>query len=241
MKSLPLNLLRKSILIAACGLSAATSYASEWKGNAELGFVSTSGNTDNQTINAGLALGTTRGKIDWGIKLAVLGNSQSGVTSAEKYHFGTTAQYNINERLFSRFAAAYDDDRFNGYDYQVYSTADLGYKVITEESHQLDVSAGVGYQNNEFIDTALDAQSYAIFVVGEKFDWAISENAKLFQSFSYQSGSENSTLLFDVGITANLINSLALKVAYGLKYTEEVPIGFENTDTQTTLSFVYDF
>ena len=147
------------------------STAAEWDGSAELGFVSTAGNSDSETLNAGLKL--TSKWSDWEntAVFSYLSSSQSQTTSAERFLLTNSIAYNINSRSFTSIYASYEDDRFSGFDSQLASTANYGYRVLIGEPYQLEIKAGLGYRLNEFSNDATPEESYLIFRFAEKFDW----------------------------------------------------------------------
>jgi putative salt-induced outer membrane protein len=97
-------------------------------GNAALGYLATSGNTESSNANASFRLGWDRRgswRHEWNA-LAVSARTD-GVTTAEAYAAGYQAQRDFSKSNYLFAAGDWRQDRFSGYDRQVAQT--VGYDV----------------------------------------------------------------------------------------------------------------
>ena len=119
-----------------------------WKGDTELGFVLTDGNTETRTVNGKLDLTDDGTKWRNNIHVEALNTSEAESTSAEKYLASLKTDYKFSGSDFVFTTTSYEDDRFNasGYDYQVTMAAGYGRTVIKSELHTLDLEVGPGYR-----------------------------------------------------------------------------------------------
>lgn len=242
------NLLALSISMLAVASASAGDLG--WKGNTELGFVSTSGNTETETLNAKVKVGKeTQGWKHEGT-LAALGTSDNDGTTAERYSAGFKSDKKINDRSYWYGLLAYDDDRFSSFDYQASAGVGYGYKVIKSEGMNLDFEVGPGYRLNAFdevraADGSLITDNYeeeeATLRVGEKFDWQFSDSAKLEQYLVALGGDKNVTTTAGLFVTSALAESLSLKVGAEYKHDKVVSAGFDSVDTVTSATVVYSF
>ncbi|MBT8105294.1 MAG: DUF481 domain-containing protein, partial [Woeseiaceae bacterium] len=73
---------------------------SPWSGKATLGYLATSGNTENSTLNSGFALGYKVG--DWAhlFEAAAVNAAENEVTIAEAYNVGWKSERNLTDADF---------------------------------------------------------------------------------------------------------------------------------------------
>ena len=208
-----------------------------WKGGAELGFVSTDGNSKTKTVNAKLDI--KKSWSDWAdnFKLGALNSKQEGIRSAEKYTAFNKLQYSFNEHDYVFWDVDYQKDRFSGFEYQAGSTFGYGRQLIKNDNHDWDVEIGPGYRVSEL--ESGDKQEDAVVKAATHYEWKISETAKFNQLLSHEEGDDNSITLSESGLTTQINGKLAMKVSYKVKYQDKVPLGFERTDTETAVTLVY--
>jgi len=235
-------MLRKNALIVALLAAPMTAMAAEpsWDGAAELGTIFTSGNTDTQSINANFMAKRTGVVWDTTIKLEALTSKEDGETSKEKY--GALAQFdrNFSERSYMAIVAQQDRARFSGYEYQSTVSINYGYRVIKNDSMELDVEVGPGYRRDKLQGTD-EIQEEAIGRLAIGYDWQIREGVSFIENFTAEVGSDNAIYKSETGLQSQLSGSLASKLTYKVKHVDEVPEGTENTDTEFGVTLVYSF
>lgn len=234
--------MKKTLLVAAtsAALISPLALAAEWKGSSELGILMQRGNSESDTMNGKLNI--TRDSQPWRSSFRLEGSNTSSADkrTAEKYLAETKTDYKLSERSYVFNQIQYEDDRFSGYDYQASITFGYGNQVIKSEGMNLFLEIGPGYRVSE-LESSGDKVEEAVARFGERFDMALSKTAKLEQSLVVLSGDELTTTEFKISVTSNLTKSFALKVAYGLKYSDTVPSDKKHADEQTSVSLVYSF
>src|SRR5690554_6930298 len=120
-------LIRKP-LVVACMALAPMVHAQEsenWKGEAELGVLVTSGNSEETKVNGRLGLihetGTWRNSGDFSSKYT----EAEDETTAEEYKAALEADYKFDDQQYWFVRGSWEDDRFSGYDFE--STLTTGY------------------------------------------------------------------------------------------------------------------
>jgi len=220
------------------------------KGEAELGFVSTSGNSETENINAKLKLLKETNTWRHEANITALSSSSedqdSGETSttAEKYTADIKSDRKLSERSYIYSLATYEDDRFTGFDYQATAGVGYGYEVLADQTKTLALEIGPGYRYNAVAGG--EDEDEATLRVGEKFDWQFSDTAKLKQYVIVEGGEENIITNFGVSVESALTGTLALKIGVDAKYTDEVPTDSngdkrDHMDTETYASVIYSF
>jgi putative salt-induced outer membrane protein YdiY len=115
-------LLRRTTLLAAV-VAAPLTMAREgnYEGEAELGMLITSGNSEETSINSRLA-GKYEGAV-WRNTASFRSAYSEGKdeTTAEKYRVDAEGNYKFGAHQYWFLRGSYDDDRFSGYEYDVFT------------------------------------------------------------------------------------------------------------------------
>ena len=242
----------KSGLLVSALLAASAQAADEpkvWTTAAELGAITTSGNTSGTSVT---------GKIDakqeltsWSNeyvissffkedeKLDVSGDPENE-KSAERYFVSGKGGYkldNDNAKLF--VFGSHTKDEFGSY--LDYSLLSIGYgdRLYQNDTMTLDVEIGPGYFRGK---TALDTTEKGVMLrTAANFDWAVSENAAFRQTLSIDKGADNTRTASETSLSAKINGRMQMKAAFIVQNDAEVPAGKKATDTQTSLTLVYSF
>ena len=206
-------------VLATETVSAQTATSPWLTGTAELGYVSTSGNSESNNINAKLSL--ARETKNWlhSLKLAGIGASSevsnngtsNSQRSAEKYNFEYQASRKLDEVRSLYAFANYEKDRFSGFDEQSSVGVGYGHKVINRLTQQMQIDIGPAYRVNNPVQGS--SESEVVLHIGENYAWDFSETAKLEQFLVIDAGNDNTISKLGLSVTAKLTGALALKLA----------------------------
>ena len=214
--------------------------AGVWKGEGELGYSSTSGNSDSENLNA--SLGLTREANNWkhSVALQSLKAKTDGETSVDRFDLRGRSEYGLSERSYLYGQLRYEDDEFSGYDYQTSATVGAGSRFIDTDSHHLDASAGLGFRR---VKSSADGKTDDEGIIGAdlSYEYVISESASLSERLLVESGDQNTYSESETALKTRISGALAAKISYLVKHNSEVPAGIENTDRYVTVSLVYGF
>ena len=215
----------------------------------ELGFISTSGNTETTSISAGIQAHQEleNWSNDYILKglykqETVEGDDGEDIefTSAQKFFGSAQGNYkleNPDNRLFG--FASYEDDRFSNFNYQSTIAAGWNQKVLENKRHTLEYSIGPGYsfietQDGENLDSVIVRASSA-------YSWKISDTAKFTQTVSTEVGSDNTKSRAESALTATISGNLSMRLSFKLDHNTNVEDDVEKLDTETAVSLVYNF
>ena len=231
----------KSLPLFVCVIAPAVSsaYAGDWTGEGELGFTSTSGNTESESLNAKFGIGKEYEKWKHNAKVELLQSSNRGVDSADSIVFTEKSEYRFAAETFAFGRLRYEQDEFSGYNYQSVISFGAGHTLLEGEVHNLEASAGVGYRDLED-DTGVSAQE-TVFDGELKYAYKISETSTFNQNFFVESGSSNTYSKSETFLKLVVVGNLGAKFGYEVKHNSNVPAGTEKTDTITTATLVYSF
>lgn len=221
--------------------------AADWKGEAELGVLVTSGNTEETNANGRLALTHEIERWRNTGEFSSKYSEAEGETTAEQYKATAKTDYKFAERQYWFLRGSYEDDRFSGYDFESTATTGYGHRVWESgERSFLDLSAGAGYRYNRLNTPNADgedAEEEAIARLAGHFDYALSENALFRQRLSTEIGLDDNNTVSEseTSLQSTVVGNVSMKVAFRVKHVSEPPEGTESTDTETSLSLLYGF
>ena len=145
------NMVLGLLAVATSGFSSAA--LADWTGKGELGGSFASGNSENEAVNAALALNYASG--DWKHMLGFAGNygNDGNVATAQRWELRGQSNYSFTERAYGFGAGRYEDDRFSAYDYQASLAGGLGYRIVDTEQTKFWVQGGPGYRFAKLLET----------------------------------------------------------------------------------------
>ena len=224
---------------AETAVTDATAIDTAWKGNVEIGYVTTSGNTETESLNAKAKVETEREKWRHTISLEALNSSDKNVNTAERYVLTGQSDYKMGKKNFFYALVSYEDDRYSGYDYRLTESIGYGRRVIGEPNLTLDLEIGPGARQSK-LETGKTKDEF-LGRGAAKLAWKISDTSKFTEDFTADVGEDVTVTKSVTALSAKVNSSLATKLTYTIKNTSDVPPGIEKTDTEMAVTLVYDF
>lgn len=223
---------------------ATASYADDeeegpWSGKAALGYLATSGNAENSTLNTSFEVGYETGDWQHVLEAFAIHATEGNSTTAEAYRLGWKSERKLSEHDFLFGRIDWRKDRFSGFDTQVSQSVGYGRHLIASSAHTLNAEIGLGARQSERRDGGKEDEMIARG--GLSYKWLLSESAEFNQDFVIESGKENTYLESVSALKTRLIGNLALVASYTVKNNSDVPVGTENTDSYSALSLEYSF
>ncbi|MDP4547205.1 YdiY family protein [Marinobacter sp. MDS2] len=243
-------LIRKPLVIACLALApmVQAQESENWEGEAELGVLMTSGNTDETKVNG--RLGLINDQVSWrnSGEFSTKYTEADDETTAEEYRAALETNYKFDEQQYWFLRGNWEDDRFSGYEFESSVTTGYGNRVWrTGKRSFLDLSAGAGYRYNKRMevdpDTGRDVEEDAIARLAAQFDYGLSENSLFRQKLSTEIGLDDNNTISksETSLQSSIMNNLSMKVAYRVKHVSDAPEGSEKTDTELAISLLYGF
>lgn len=235
----------RSLFVIAMFAFVAPSMAAEheatgpWAGKATLGFLATSGNTDNSNLIAAFEIGYATGRWRHLLEASAIKATQDDATTAEAYGLGWKSERELTEHDFVFGRLNWRKDLFSAYDTQFSQSVGYGRRLIDTEVHKLNAEIGLGARQADLIDGS--SESDTIVRGGLYYTWQLSDTAQFSQDFVAESGNANTYLESISALSAKLLGNLALVASYTVKNNSDVPALSEKTDTYTALSLEYVF
>ncbi len=217
-----------------------TIYKSGVGGEGSLGWIATRGNTNSKSLNADLKIDFRLGSWLHNFSVKAKQISEDKVVTSERYLYTQQARLSLSEHTYIFEAARYDDDRFDGFDYQASVTFGVGWFIIESDRQNLDLEFGTGYRQ-----TALSALSGSsgekIGRLSQHYDVRLSETSELIEDLLVEAGESNTTTEITTAFKVSINNKLALKLSYNVKQSSDPQPGKNNTDRTTSANLVYGF
>jgi putative salt-induced outer membrane protein len=223
----------------------------DWVGKAEAGYVMARGNTETKTANAKLDLVNEKRIWKHFLSMGGLYGRSNDVTSAQRWDLYWRSDYSRSERFFTFGALRYEEDIFNGFDYQGTLSAGFGYHFIQTDATQFTGTLGGGYRRLRTEDLIQDEFGNVVQrIKGERsedgvvnagidYKHKLTDNTTLIDKLLVEAGPENTYANNELAIQVSMTSTLALSVAYAVRHNTDPPTGLEKTDQLTTVNLVY--
>jgi putative salt-induced outer membrane protein len=235
-----------SVLLAAAGNTMAADEAkSPWTSSAELGYVTTSGNTNTTSLNA---------KFDIAYEVEKWKHTGHAETLQSKTRNDTTGQdeetahkslatyqadYKFTELDYALGLLSYEDDRFSGFEYQAKAVIGYGRKIIINENMTLNLELGPG--DRKYKPDNMPSEDDGFIYLAAKYLWNITPTSKFSEDLTANYGDKQDEWKSVTALSAKINSSLAMKLTYTVKYLDVVPAGSDNYDRETAVTLVYSF
>ncbi|MES2257171.1 MAG: DUF481 domain-containing protein [Pseudomonadota bacterium] len=242
-------LLALTLAVAHGGASAQDIPERTWNTSAELGAISTTGNTVGASVTGKI---DARQELDnWSNEYILSAYFKEDEThqsdgqavrerSAERYSMSAKAAYKLLDEGKKLFVlGSHVDDKFGAY--TSYTSMAVGHSSRWYKSRDksLDVELGPGY----FSGTRANGEAEnGVTVRGAAaMRWQVSPSALLTQTLSMERGTSNLHSQAETALSTKINGTMQMKAAFSARSDTNVPEDKKNTDTQTSLTLVYSF
>lgn len=240
----PINLVVVALL-AGANANAAEEAKSPWTSSAELGYVTTSGNTNTSSLNAKFDIGYEVEK--WkhtGHAETLQAESRNTTTgqdekTADKSLVTYQADYKFTELDYALGLLSYEEDKFSGFEYQAKAVLGYGRKIIISDTMKLSLELGPGYR--KFKEDFMPSDDDPFIYVAAKYGWTITPTSKFTQELTADFGDKQDEWKSITALSAKINTSLAMKISFTAKYLDVVPAGNDRYDRETAVTLVYSF
>lgn len=220
------------------------------KGEGQIGFSTSNGNTKSTTL--ALGLGLTKETVHWKNSVTLSANYEqdNGVTSQERFFAGYEGNYKFTPRFYALGTASWTRDTFSGFDDRIAGSIGLGYKLLDSPRFTLALEGGPAVRYTQYI--AVPAAPPLPYVPGYDetdgvarvagvFAWTIVPGTVFGENVSSFFGGGGTTLTSNTTLTTKIIGAMSARLGFLVTYNQNPPIGILSTDTTTQLTLVYGF
>ena len=210
-----------------------------FSGDVSLGFESTTGNTDTQSLAGAVSAKYLRGMWTYTGRISGSGRQDNDINAEEQYHAALKAARRFGEKNYLYGQILYDRDRFAGVVRQLYETVGYGRRILKTEKQELNLEAGVGIRQTRLLDNTEADDTVLQF--GGDYHWQINKHVSFKQELTVNIGSDNTYTMSLSTLESALGGNLSMLLSYRVDNNSEVPAGSKNTDTKTILALGYKF
>ncbi|MEE4246282.1 MAG: DUF481 domain-containing protein [Kangiellaceae bacterium] len=221
----------------------------KWTGKAELGFVTTSGNTETSANNGRLVVTYEAEKWKERASLeffqaesVILDENNNRITqeTADRTYFFSKTDYKFNKKSFAFMLIDYADENFTDKDYIANFSLGYGHTFVKDDEEEFNVELGLGSRRFQFQNQER-TEIEAVYRLAAHYFIKVSESAQFTQDVSAEFGE-----LFDIYKTNTALNlkvntSMQVSIGYQTQHTSNVQPGILRNDSQTTVNLVYNF
>jgi putative salt-induced outer membrane protein len=211
--------------------------------HAELGYVSTTGNTETQTFSLDASLKKDWDKHALNIKTDATYGEDTDVATKNKYSIEGSYDYKFTPSISCNYLAAYKRDKFTDYLYQGYTGPGVKYQAVKNEKHLLDLTASALYSFDKY-RLNNESDDYTSYKLEAIYDFQIISNLKFHQDFSYRASFEDSDKYFinsKSAITAKISDILSAGLSYKVDYINIVEEDKEKSDNTLAFNLIFDY
>lgn len=226
-------------LLSSQAVAEDKAHTSTWKGEAELGFISTSGNTDTETLNAKGKFINEREKWKHTVTLESIRISDKKITTAHRDFYSEKTDYKFSDKAYIFGLLKYEDDRFSGYDYQSSIVIGYGRNLVKSDEVKLEAELGAGRRHNELSTGERSNENIAYGSMA--LDWKVSKTAVFNEKLTVEKGDDATVTKSVSGLIAKINSKFASKITYTIKHVSVVPVGIEKIDREMAVTLVYSF
>jgi putative salt-induced outer membrane protein len=235
----------------------------------ELGYIATSGNTDTTTGSIDMT-----GKMmlrDHTLKLDIdyIYGKEAAIESRNKLHTETNYDYKFSKYFALNYLVGYKDDKFSGFDYQLYTGPGIKYIPIKSDNHELNVQLNILYSVDQETDKYYDSvgteikypyvspskdqavsttegkkKEYSSLLLKGDYTWKISKSVKFIQEMSYRTDPDDGDNYF-INTKSSLLTkinaTMSMGINYKVDYVNTPPAGNQYTDNTLSITLGIDF
>lgn len=210
-----------------------------WTGDASLSGSRTSGNTD--TIDLGIRLNLKYNAEKWRHTIRTTADFGRANDKTNKQRVGMSYKlgHDLSDRTYIFGNADYFYDDFGPFEEGYFLGGGFGYELTRTDPIQWGIELGLGFRSQSEQSPSPVVSERLAARVASDFDWAFSENVKLYNNTEAQIGDFNTNVWNELGLTSNLIGNLAARISFRAEHNTNPPESREGTDTITRFGLVY--
>ena len=208
-----------------------------WKGNLEISYIQTSGNTNNLNLSGAIKIE----RLFLGSKLLVphrllmeykmLYGEQNDAVSDRSWFGQLKYDYNLSDRSFLYGLGTVEQNKLKGIQSRFLYQGGMGYYFIRNKRNTFKGELGGGYLNeNRTLNNDKSFPSGRTFF---EFTHAFHENTRFEQKAELIANLDQGKdyiIMAETAIITNLVGNLALKASFVIAYDNLPPTGFKTTD-----------
>lgn len=223
-----------------------------FKTHVELGYLATSGNTDTVTYNFDGNIKKEWDKHVLTLSLLKIYGEENQVENKNSLFTELDYYYKFTDRFAFDYMIAYKEDKFSGFNNQVYTGPGLAYKAINEKTQTLFLKGNVLYSRDDVEETTTagvgndDAHidEYGSYKAQLLYKYDIFKNLKFSEDFRYRGAfddKENFFIYSKAALSSKLSDIFSISLSHQIDYVNQEVEGKTSTDKTTMFNLIIDY
>lgn len=193
-----------------------------WRGNADLGFTLTEGNSETTSLSVAARVARRLEGSRWTADASLVRTTTDGEVEADRGDVSLQYDWFASDRsyLFARAAASYNEPA--GIDLRLSPAAGMGWQALERPGAALSVEGGVSWIRDEFADGS--SAEDVFLVASESFYLQIADDTELSQTLTWEPNTSDFgdfLLEGEVALSTMITEALGLKVSLQDQYDSE--------------------
>lgn len=218
----------------------AVAQAEPWWGEASLGVLTTSGNSETRSINGKFSLDYKKDAWRNAFAGQAVNAADDGESTSERYLVTDKIDYTFSGKTYAFLSGEYEKDLFGGIRERTSETAGLGRHVLTGPRHLLDVELGAGARQQQEQESR-EKDSDLIGRFGLDYQLKLNKTSSFRQRFKVESGEANTFSESVSELRLYVIGNLFASIGFTLQHNSDVDSGTQHVDSTTAVNFSYAF
>jgi putative salt-induced outer membrane protein len=211
-----------------------------WSGDAQLGLVSSKGNSDNSSVTAGLTAIYNKRRLKHTLTGDVYFAENKDKKTAERFDLGYKFDYAINSKNYMFNFLTYSKDKFSNIDPRIADVVGYGRNLIENEKHILIGDIGLGGRQTKYADGSAKSNN-VVGYLGVHYTGQLSDTTTLTEDLMIQTGKDNTFSSSVTALQVAMTEKLSLSLSYTVRNNTDVSGDAKKTDTVTSINLVSNF
>lgn len=226
MRAAAIPALAAALALLAAGPAAAQEDGEEpepgWRGNADLGFTLTEGNSETTSLSAAIHAAWRREAGRWSLDGSLVRTTTDGEEVANRGDAGLQYDWFAGERtyLFTRAGVSYNEPA--GLDLRLSPAAGVGWRALEREGLELSLEGGASWIRDSFADGSTTED--LSLLAAESFYLQLAEDTDLVQTLTWQpstEGVDDYLLEGEIALSTMITEAVGLKVSLRDQFDSE--------------------
>lgn len=192
----------------------------DWRGNIDIGYLSSMGTTSGSKDTFRGKMSATHTGDYWTNIFSLEGigvrDDIPTTNDSERYLANYKARHFFAEYNFFTLRLQWEKDLLSNSEYQYITSLGLGRELIKTDTHHLKIEAGIGIRHNELRFMAPNSETIGLF--SWDYDWKINTNTKFIHKGTVESGDTNIVTRINNQFKQNISKVIALTVSHDYKH-----------------------
>ncbi|MEO7361524.1 MAG: DUF481 domain-containing protein [Gemmatimonadaceae bacterium] len=187
--------------------------------SADLGFVSTSGNSKITTLNVGEKLIVRRGRFEHRQQFGSVFAEEDGKQTSNLLFANVRSDFALNKRIAIFAYVGFDRNQFAGIERRFEEALGLAVKLINTKTNQWNAEAGLGLTQQ--LSTLDSTRNFISLRTGTTFKHYFSKSAYFLQGIEYLPSldvAEDYRINSETAVVAPLSTHIAMKFGYTIRF-----------------------